>query len=62
MTPHVLVTGGATVHLGTGRGLGVLEVLAAFERTCGRALPRDLDAMCADTWRWQSTPPHGYDA
>jgi UDP-glucose 4-epimerase len=22
---------------------------------------RDLDAMCADTWRWQSSNPHGYE-
>jgi UDP-glucose 4-epimerase len=22
---------------------------------------RDLDAMCADSWRWQSTNPRGYD-
>jgi UDP-glucose 4-epimerase len=61
----------------------VLGVLAAFERACGRAIPRiigprragdvagssadiaradglldwrparDLDAICADAWRWQ---------
>ena len=23
---------------------------------------RDLDAMCADSWRWQSTNPNGFDA
>jgi UDP-glucose 4-epimerase len=23
---------------------------------------RDLDAMCADSWRWQSMNPHGFDA
>jgi UDP-glucose 4-epimerase len=22
---------------------------------------RDLDAMCADAWRWQSQNPHGFD-
>jgi UDP-glucose 4-epimerase len=22
---------------------------------------RDLDQMCADSWRWQSTNPHGFD-
>jgi UDP-glucose 4-epimerase len=23
---------------------------------------RDLDAMCRDTWHWQSTNPNGYSA
>ncbi|MBN9356172.1 MAG: UDP-glucose 4-epimerase GalE [Herbaspirillum huttiense] len=71
-------------NLGTGRGNSVLEMLAAFEKACGKKLPhqltarrpgdiamcyaatdraerelgwravRDVDAMCADTWRWQS--------
>ena len=65
-----------------GRGCSVLEVIAAFERACGKPLPRriaarragdvaiyyadpsranallgwrarrDLDAICADAWRW----------
>ncbi len=73
-----------TYNLGTGRGYSVLEVLAAFERACGKQLPyqiadrrpgdsaanyaeasranqdlgwaaeHDIDAMCADAWRWQS--------
>lgn len=73
-----------TVNLGTGRGVSVLEMVAAFERASGRAVPyrivdrrpgdvaacwadptlaqqrlgwstrRDLAAMCADAWRWQS--------
>lgn len=30
---------GATVNLGTGRGLSVLELLGAFERASGRAVP-----------------------
>jgi UDP-glucose 4-epimerase len=72
-----------TLNLGTGRGHSVLEVVAAFERACGRPIPRriaprragdiascyadpgrarailgwratrDLDAICADAWRWQ---------
>jgi UDP-glucose 4-epimerase len=72
-----------TLNLGMGRGCSVLEVIAAFERACGkplarRAAPRrpgdisicyadparanallgwraslDLDAICADAWRWQ---------
>jgi UDP-glucose 4-epimerase len=74
---------GVTVlNLGMGRGCSVLEVIAAFERACGKPLPRrvaarrpgdvaiyyadpsranallgwrarrDLDAICADAWRW----------
>jgi UDP-glucose 4-epimerase len=73
-----------TVNLGTGRGVSVLEMVAAFEQASGRAVPyriaarrpgdvaacwadpslarerlgwqtrRDLAAMCADAWRWQS--------
>jgi UDP-glucose 4-epimerase len=80
-----------TVNLGTGRGTSVLELIAAFERACGRRVPyevvgrrpgdvaevyadptlaqrllgwratRDVDAMCADAWRWQSLNPQGYD-
>jgi UDP-glucose 4-epimerase len=23
---------------------------------------RNLDVMCADSWRWQQANPHGYDA
>lgn len=74
--------GVTTLNLGMGRGCSVLEVVASFERACGRALPRrvvarrpgdiaiccadptraasvlgwrarrDLDAICADAWRW----------
>ncbi|HXE39211.1 MAG TPA: UDP-glucose 4-epimerase GalE, partial [Azonexus sp.] len=72
------------VNLGTGRGYSVLEVVKAFEKASGQAVPyrivdrrpgdiaacyadpvrarellgwsaeRDIDAMCADAWRWQS--------
>lgn len=72
-----------TLNLGTGRGHSVLEVVAAFERACGKPIARrvaprrpgdvaiyyadpsraqnllgwraarDLDAICADAWRWQ---------
>ncbi len=82
--------GYAVYNLGTGQGSSVLEVIAAFERACGRKVPyriearrsgdavmayadpgkaqgelgwlakRNLDDMCADTWRWQSLNPHGY--
>jgi UDP-glucose 4-epimerase len=75
--------GRLTVNLGSGQGHSVLGVLAAFERACGRSIPRlmgarrpgdvarscaditraaevldwrptrDLDAICADAWRWQ---------
>jgi UDP-glucose 4-epimerase len=72
-----------TLNLGMGRGWSVLEVIAAFQRACGKTLERraaprrpgdiaicyadparanallgwrarlDLDAICADAWRWQ---------
>lgn len=78
-------------NIGTGRGYSVLEVLHAFERACGHAIPYeiqprrpgdvdttfcspekaarelgwvakyDIDKMCADTWRWQSMNPNGYE-
>ena len=76
-------SGVVTLNLGMGRGCSVLEVIAAFERACGKQLPRraaprrpgdiascyadparanallgwrarlDLEAICADAWRWQ---------
>ncbi len=79
-----------TVNVGCGHGVSVLEMVAAFERASGRAVPyqlvarrpgdvascyanpawaqallgwratRGVDAMCADTWRWQSANPQGY--
>ncbi len=82
--------GVVTYNLGTGRGYSVLEVIAAFEKACGKKIPytiverrpgdvaecfadpskarlelnwvtqRDLDEMCADVWRWQSSNPEGY--
>ncbi|HZV93377.1 MAG TPA: UDP-glucose 4-epimerase GalE [Caldimonas sp.] len=81
-----------TVNLGTGRGVSVLELVRAFERSSGQPVPfeivgrrpgdvaacyadparacsllgwratRDLDAMCADTWRWQQANPDGFAA
>ena len=75
--------GAVTLNLGMGRGYSVLEVVAAFEKACGRRIAkafaprragdvacyyadvalaertlgwhatRDLDAICADAWRWQ---------
>jgi UDP-glucose 4-epimerase len=75
--------GAVALNLGTGRGHSVLELIAAFERACGRTIPRrvaprrpgdvaayyadparaeavlgvrarrDIDAICADAWRWQ---------
>lgn len=80
------------VNLGTGVGYSVLDVVAAFEKASGRAVPyrivdrrpgdvaacyadpqlasrllgwlagRDLTAMCADTWRWQSANPLGFES
>ena len=84
------VPGFWTVNLGTGTGLSVLDMVAAFERASGRKVPYAIvdrhpgdiaacfadpalaerllgwratlgvDAMCADTWRWQSGNPEGY--
>jgi len=80
-----------TYNLGTGRGYSVLEMIAAFEKACGRKIPyritgrrpgdiaecfadpsmaqrelgwqaeRGIEQMCADTWRWQSMNPEGYE-
>jgi UDP-glucose 4-epimerase len=77
-------------NLGSGQGHSVLEVVAAFERSTGVAIPyqvvgrrpgdiaasyadptkankelgwtadHTIDAICADTWRWQSQNPQGY--
>ena len=84
--------GSFTVNLGTGVGHSVLEVVGAYERASGRAVPydlvprrpgdvaacyadperasrllgwrarRNLDAMCADSWRWQQLNPSGFSA
>ena len=70
----------------------MLELVRAFERASGRAVPyeivarrpgdvdacyadptlarellgwqatRGIDAMCADSWRWQSRNPNGFSA
>jgi len=75
--------GTLTANLGSGTATSVLGAIAAFERACGRSIPRiigprrpgdvagscadnaraaalldwhptrDLDAICADAWRWQ---------
>ena len=84
LTRLAAATGALTVNAGSGRGYSVLEVIAAFERACGRRIGRlnaprrpgdigacyadlrraeslgwrpvrDLDAMCADAWRWQKS-------
>jgi UDP-glucose 4-epimerase len=81
-----------TVNLGNGRGYSVLEVVHAYEKASGRAIPfeiaprragdiascyadtdlaatlldwraaRNMDDMCADSWRWQSMNPNGFSA
>ncbi|HXD06928.1 MAG TPA: UDP-glucose 4-epimerase GalE [Burkholderiaceae bacterium] len=81
-----------TANLGTGMGYSVLQILAAYERACGRPIPheiaprragdvaacyadaslarrelgwqarRNLDDMCADSWRWQQMNPLGFDS
>jgi UDP-glucose 4-epimerase len=75
--------GCVTLNLGAGHGHSVMEVVHAFEKTCGRKIgkafaprragdvasyyadpgqaqkllewtaTRELDAICADAWRWQ---------
>ncbi|MFZ6750076.1 UDP-glucose 4-epimerase GalE [Undibacterium sp. Ren11W] len=75
-----------TYNLGTGRGNSVLEMVRAFEKASGKAVPykivarrpgdiaacyanpalaeqelgwraeKNLEQMCVDTWRWQSSP------
>ncbi|WP_200906498.1 GDP-mannose 4,6-dehydratase, partial [Gulbenkiania mobilis] len=35
---------------------------AAAEARLGWKAQRDLETMCADTWRWQSQNPEGYPA
>lgn len=82
----------ASVDLGTGNGYSVLEVVAAFEKACGKKVPYEIkprrpgdiatcyadaakakaelgweaeygiERMCADSWRWQSKNPNGYEA
>jgi UDP-glucose 4-epimerase len=84
--------GSMTLNLGTGHGASVLDLLKAYERASGRAIPyviaarrpgdvaacyadasrasvtlswrarRDLNQMCADSWRWQSNHPNGFGA
>jgi UDP-glucose 4-epimerase len=85
-------TGLRAFNLGTGTGVSVLELIAAFQRVNGVTIPyeiidkqpgdvatliadptriertwgwrtgRDLEAMCADAWRFQSEHPNGYVA
>jgi UDP-glucose 4-epimerase len=90
---HLLGGGDSlTLNLGTGRGVSVFELVKAFERASGRAIPYEiaprragdvaayyadpslaervlgwraklgLDAMCADSWRWQEANPNGFAA
>jgi UDP-glucose 4-epimerase len=84
--------GSFTVNLGTGRGISVLELVAAYAAASGREVPyqvmerrpgdiaacyadpglahellgwsarHELAAMCADSWRWQSMNPQGFQA
>jgi UDP-glucose 4-epimerase len=85
-------TGMRAFNLGTGAGVSVLGLLAAFQQVSGVTIPyeiigrqpgdvatliadpsriekawgwqtsRDLYAMCADAWRFQSQHPNGYAA
>ena len=85
-------SGVSIYNLGTGNGYSVLEVVAAFEKACGKKVPYEIkprrpgdiatcyadaakakaelgweaeygiERMCADSWRWQSKNPNGYEA
>jgi UDP-glucose 4-epimerase len=88
---HLLDSDGSmTLNLGTGHGASVLDLVKAYERASGRAIPyvisarrpgdvaacyadasrasstlrwrakRDLNQMCVDSWRWQSSHPDGF--
>jgi len=80
------------VNLGTGIGYSVLDVVKAYEKASGKAVPYTiagrrpgdiascyadpaaakqklgwearlgLDAMCADSWRWQQMNPNGFQS
>ena len=82
--------GAEALNLGTGRGISVLEMIAAASKAAGRKIPyeigprrpgdaaaiwadpslakkklgwsaaRNLERMCADSWRWQKNNPDGY--
>jgi UDP-glucose 4-epimerase len=84
------VAGQRVINIGTGGGYSVLDMISAFKRASGKAVPfeivarragdiavsfadvelarralgwrhrRDLEQMCADTWRWQSANPAGF--
>ncbi|KAJ55471.1 UDP-galactose-4-epimerase [Actibacterium mucosum KCTC 23349] len=84
-------TGCEPINVGTGGGVTVLEMVAAFQAASGRDIPwnavgrragdvaisladatkaakllnwtaqYDVNAMCADTWAWQSANPQGYE-
>lgn len=83
--------GVTTLNLGTGKGYSVLDMVKAFEKGSGKAIPyeiverrpgdiaecwadpskakevlgwqatKGLDEMIADTWRWQSQNPYGFE-
>lgn len=84
-------SGCEAINVGTGHGITVKELVAAYERACGHVIPvamvdrrpgdvassyagtkkaetllrwraaLDVDAMCASSWHWQSSNPHGYE-
>lgn len=80
-----------TYNLGSGKGVSVLELIAAFSKAAGKDIPyqisprragdiascyasskkaevelgwkaeKTIDDACADSWRWQSQNPNGYN-
>ena len=39
----------------------VMQILPKAARVLGWKAEKGLDEMCADTWRWQSQNPNGYE-
>ena len=55
-------------NLGTGKGYSVLDIVKNFEAATGKAerelgwkAENGIKEMCADSWRWQSNNPNGYE-
>jgi len=54
------VAGGTPAQLGAGDIASCYADPAAARTQLGWSATRNLQAMCDDAWRWQSTNPQGY--
>jgi len=52
----ILVTGGLEMHH------PVMADPAKAKKELDWTAVRDLDEMCADSWKWQSENPNGYES